>query len=64
MKRRELLVLGASAAIAWPYSVRARTAKRRRIAYLAPGSRAFNEPPFGRFRQGLRALSYGDEVIE
>ena len=57
------LVLAAGGALLLPRALRAQTAKRRRIAFLALGSRASAEPYFGVFRQGLRALGYGDEDI-
>ena len=42
----------------------AQLAKRRRIAFLGGGSPSQAEPNLGTFRQGLRALGYGDENLE
>jgi putative ABC transport system substrate-binding protein len=55
------LVLAAAGAWLLPRAACAQIAKRRRIAFLAPGSRSFVEPYLEAFRQGLHALGYGDE---
>ena len=57
-------VLAAAGALLLPRAARAQTAKRRRIAFLATGSPPAADPNLGAFRQGLRALGYGDEDIE
>ena len=59
------LVLDAAGALLLPHAARAQPAKRRRIAYLATGSVASSQSQssFGAFRQGLRALGYGDDDI-
>jgi putative tryptophan/tyrosine transport system substrate-binding protein len=46
-----------------PRAARAQTAKRHRIAFLANGSPAQADPNIATFRQGLRALGYGEEDI-
>ncbi len=55
------LVLAAAGTLLLPRAAAAQAAQRRRIAYLASPSRAAAEPFLGAFRQGLRALGYGDE---
>src|SRR3954466_3505888 len=62
MKRRGFLML-ATGTLLLPRPARAQPAKRRRIAFLATGSPAQVDPNIGSFRQGLRALGYGDENI-
>ena len=57
------LVLAAGGTLLLSRAACAQPARRRRIAYLAPASRAFNEPYLGTLRDGLRALGYGDENI-
>jgi putative ABC transport system substrate-binding protein len=57
------LVLTAAGALLVPQAGRAQPAKRRRIAFLVGGSRSSGAPFLGAFRQGLRALGYGDENI-
>jgi len=47
-----------------PRIARAQTARRRRIALLSPFSRAMGAPYLTAFREGLRALGYGDNDIE
>src|ERR1041385_5203024 len=42
----------------------AEPSRPRRIACLSPGSHAFTDAYFGRFRQGLRALGYSDQDVE
>ncbi len=54
------MLLGGTVA-AWP--ARAQPTRRRRIVLLATASRITDEPLLGAFRQGLRALRYGDEDI-
>ncbi|HEY8873328.1 MAG TPA: ABC transporter substrate-binding protein [Stellaceae bacterium] len=56
-------VLAAAGALLLPRAARAQTAKRRRIAVLATGSRASVEAGLEPFREGLRALGYGDADI-
>jgi putative ABC transport system substrate-binding protein len=63
MKRREFLVLTAGALLL-PRAARAQQTKRRRIAFLAFGSRASTERYLATFRQGLRALGYDGENLE
>jgi putative tryptophan/tyrosine transport system substrate-binding protein len=58
------LVLAAATSLLLPHTARAQSAKRRRIAFLTTGSRASGEAYLGAFRQGLRALGYGDADIE
>jgi putative ABC transport system substrate-binding protein len=38
--------------------------KPRRIACLSPGSRAFTDAYFGKFRQGLRGIGYSDQDMD
>jgi putative tryptophan/tyrosine transport system substrate-binding protein len=57
------LVLAAAGALLLTHAARGQMAKRRRIAFLTTASRAGIEPYLGTFRQGLRALGYGDEDI-
>jgi putative tryptophan/tyrosine transport system substrate-binding protein len=56
-------VLAAAAMLLPPRAAGAQMAKRRRIAFLLPGSQESSKPYFGPFQQGLRALGYGDEDI-
>ena len=63
MKRREFLVLTAGALLL-PNAARAQQTKRRRIAFLAFGSRASTERYVATFRRGLRALGYDDDNLE
>jgi putative tryptophan/tyrosine transport system substrate-binding protein len=56
-------VLAAAGTLLLPRAARAQATKRRRIAYLALGSRASSAPRLGAFREGLRALGYGDDDI-
>jgi putative tryptophan/tyrosine transport system substrate-binding protein len=56
------LVLAAGGALLLPRAARAQSAKRR-IAIVAPASRASGEPYLDAFWQGLRALGYGDENL-
>ncbi len=58
------LVLAAAGTLLLPRAARAQPAKRRRIAVLATASRAAGVPLLGAFREGLRALGYGDENLE
>jgi putative ABC transport system substrate-binding protein len=58
------LVLAAAGTLLLPRAAGAQIAKRRRIAVLTSGSRASAEPNLGAFREGLRALGYGDADIE
>ncbi len=62
MQRRGFLMLAAGSLLL-PRTAGAQQAKRRRIAFLALGSPSQAEPNIGTFRQGLRALGYGDEDI-
>ncbi len=57
-----MFLLG-GAAVAMPRATGAQEVRRRRIAFLATGSPAQADPNIGTFRQGLRALGYGDEDI-
>jgi len=57
------LVLAAAGTLLLPHAGRAQPAKRHRIAYLALASHAFGEVYLETFRQGLRALGYGDENL-
>jgi putative ABC transport system substrate-binding protein len=57
------LVLAAAGASLLPRVARAQPVKRHRIATLAQGSRASVGEQWEAFRQGLRALGYGDEDI-
>src|SRR5437763_2641793 len=57
------VVLAAGGALLALYVARAQPAKRRLIAYLAPGTLAIAERHLAVFREGLRALGYGDEDI-
>ncbi len=56
------LILATAGTLLLPRAARAQPAKRRRIAVLAVGSRAF-APYLGTFREGMRALGYGDEDV-
>jgi len=58
------LVLAAAGALLLPRAAHALPAKRLRIALLSTGSRAVSAPLFESFREGLRALGYGDADIE
>jgi putative tryptophan/tyrosine transport system substrate-binding protein len=57
------LVLAAAGALLLPRAARAQMAKRR-IALLSAASRSLFEPYLGAFRQGLRALGYGEESLK
>ena len=57
------LVLAAAGALLLPRAARAQMARRRRIGVLAGASSSVAAPYVGTFRQGLRALGYGDEDI-
>jgi len=57
------LVLAAGGTLLLPRAARAQSAKRRRIAFLGAGSPSAAAPYLEAFRQGLRALGYGDEDI-
>jgi ABC-type uncharacterized transport system substrate-binding protein len=57
------LVLAAGGVLLLPRAARAQQVTRRRIAYLATPSRAAAEPFLAAFRQGMRALGYGDKDI-
>ncbi len=59
--RRRLLAT--AGALLLPRVAGAQIAQRRRIAFFDARSRPLMEPTFGAFRQGLRALGYGDEDI-
>ncbi len=57
-------ILAAAGTLLLPRAAGAQTAKRRRrIAFLASGSPAQADPNIATFRQGLRALGYGDADI-
>jgi putative tryptophan/tyrosine transport system substrate-binding protein len=58
------LVLAAAGMFLLPLGAGAQSAKRRRIALLFTTSREYSEPYLATFRQGLRALGYGDGDIE
>jgi putative ABC transport system substrate-binding protein len=62
MRRRDVLVLIGGAAVFWPQASLAQPVKRRRIAILTPGRVSSAEPQL--FQHGLRALGYGDQLIE
>jgi putative ABC transport system substrate-binding protein len=47
----------------WPILVRAQARGRRRIAYLATGTRASSETALAGLREGLRTLGYRDEDV-
>ena len=55
------LVLAAAGPLLMPRAARAQSAKRHRIAFLATGSANAADPLLEVFRQGLRALGYGDK---
>src|SRR5438552_3035473 len=57
------LVLAAAGSLLLPRAAGAQMAKRRRIAFLLPGSQESSKSYFGPFQEGLRALGYGDEDI-
>jgi putative ABC transport system substrate-binding protein len=57
------LVLAAAGALLLPRAARAQMAKRRRIAFFSGGSPSNQAPQLEAFRQGLRALGYGDENL-
>jgi putative tryptophan/tyrosine transport system substrate-binding protein len=63
LNRRDLLILG-STAIAWPRAARAQQQTRpRQIAWLGINTRMSAMGYVEAFREGMRALGYGDEDI-
>ena len=58
------LVLAAAGTLLMPRAAGAQMARRRLIAFLASVTRTSGEPFLGAFRQGLRALGYGDENLD
>jgi putative ABC transport system substrate-binding protein len=58
MRRREIISLIGSAAVAWPLATRAQQAKVYRIGVLELVSPALNAPRLEAFRQGMREHGY------